>query len=93
MEAKDLNKVAVEVKVNGTSCDFSHLELRQTMFGHHVFIIHLNYRTKEEEIITGLNLGRTEPSVTANNVIGVVADKRVNHLSSSGNWRKINAIV
>lgn len=46
----------------------------------------------EEEIITGVNL-RTEPSVTATNVIGVVTDKKVNHLLSSGNWRKINAIV
>lgn len=48
--------------------------------------------SNEEKIITGVNL-RTKPSVTATNVIGVVTDKKVNHLSSSGNWRKINAIV
>lgn len=50
MEAKELNKVTVEVKVNGTSCDFSYLELRQTMYGHHVFSIHLNYRAKEKDL-------------------------------------------
>lgn len=50
MEAKELNKVTVEVKVNGTSCDFSYLELRQTMYGHHVFSIHLNYRAKEQDL-------------------------------------------
>lgn len=50
MEAKDLNKITVEVKVNGTPCDFSYLELRQTMFGHHVFTINLNYRAKEQDL-------------------------------------------
>lgn len=48
--------------------------------------------SNEEKIIIGVNL-RTKPSVTATNVIGVVTDKKVNHVSSSGNWRKINAIV
>lgn len=50
MEAKDLNKITVEVKVNGTPCDFSNLELRQTMFGHHLFTINLNYRAKEQDL-------------------------------------------
>lgn len=50
MEAKDLNKITAEVKVNGTSCDFSYLELRQTMYGHHVFTVSLNYRAKEQDL-------------------------------------------
>ena len=48
MEAKDFNKVSVEVQVNGTVCDLSSLELRQSMFGHHTFTVGVNYRAKEQ---------------------------------------------
>lgn len=50
MEAKDYNNVTVEVKVNGELCDFSFLELRQSMFGHHVFTVGINFRAKEQDL-------------------------------------------
>lgn len=50
MAAKDLNKVSVEVNINGKSCDFSSLELKQTLFGHHLFTIAVNYRAKEDDL-------------------------------------------
>lgn len=50
MTSKDLNKVTVKVKINGKSCDFSSLELKQTLFGHHLFSIALNYRAKEQDL-------------------------------------------
>lgn len=50
MEAKDYNNVTVEVKVNGEPCDFSFLELRQSMFGHHIFTVGINFRAKEQDL-------------------------------------------
>lgn len=50
MEAKDYNNVTVEIKVNGEPCDFSYLELRQSMFGHHIFTVGVNFRAKEQEL-------------------------------------------
>lgn len=50
MEAKDYNNVTVEVKVNGEPCDFSFLELRQSMFGHHIFTVGVNFRAKEQDL-------------------------------------------
>lgn len=50
MEAKDYNNVTVEVKVNGEPCDFSFLELRQSMFGHHLFTVEINFRAKEQDL-------------------------------------------
>lgn len=34
--------------MNGTVCDLSSLELRQSMFGHHTFTVGVNYRAKEQ---------------------------------------------
>lgn len=50
MEAKDYNNIIVEVRVNGTLCDISFLELRQSMFGHHTFTVGVNYRAKEMDL-------------------------------------------
>lgn len=50
MSEKELNNVKVEVKVDGKECDFSSLNLRQTMFGHHLFSIELNYRAKDKDV-------------------------------------------
>lgn len=50
MTEKELNKVSIEVKINGQSCDFTTLSLSQTMFSHHEFTIQLNYRAKEKDL-------------------------------------------
>lgn len=50
MAEKELNKVSIEVKINGQSCDFSTLSLYQTMFSHHKFTIKINYRAKEKDV-------------------------------------------
>ena len=48
MKARDYDKVTVEVKVDGTPCNFSFLQLRQTMFGHHTFVVGGDFCTKDQ---------------------------------------------
>ncbi|MEG0517685.1 MAG: phage baseplate assembly protein V [Bacteroidales bacterium] len=50
MIEKKLNKVSVEVIIDGQPCDFTTLSLSQTMFSHHEFTIQINYRAKEKDL-------------------------------------------
>lgn len=50
MATQDFNNISAEVKIQGKSCDFSLLKLHQTMFGHHRFMITVNYRAKNLDV-------------------------------------------
>ena len=50
MSEKELNSVKVEITIDGKECDFSTLNLHQTLFGHHIFSIEVNYRAKEQDV-------------------------------------------
>lgn len=50
MAAQDFNNVSAEIKIQGKSCDFSLLKLHQTMFGHHRFVVAVNYRAKSTDV-------------------------------------------
>ena len=45
MATKDLNNVKMSVQINGKECDFTIVRLHQTMYGHHIFDIDINYRS------------------------------------------------
>jgi uncharacterized protein involved in type VI secretion and phage assembly len=47
---KKLNSVHTEIKVDGQECDWTYLNLDQSMCGHHVFEIGVSYRTKENSV-------------------------------------------
>jgi len=44
------NAVTTEVKVDGQSCDFSDMKLTQSISGHHVFEVSVNYRHKKKNV-------------------------------------------
>lgn len=50
MVTPDFNSISAEVKIQGKSCDFSLLRLHQTLFGHHRFMITVNYRAKSKDV-------------------------------------------
>lgn len=50
MVAQKFNHINADVKIQGKLCDFSLLKLHQTMFGHHHFVITVNYRAKRKDL-------------------------------------------
>ena len=102
MAAKELNNVKVEVSISGKECDFSMLRLHQTMYGHHIFNIDINYRAKKSkktawsdnpvEILKDLlgseiTVKMSEPSGAVNEFKGVI--KRVNVKGKDANQGEV----
>lgn len=50
MVTQDFNYTSADVKIQGKLCDFSLLKLHQTMYGHHRFVITVNYRAKNKDL-------------------------------------------
>ena len=91
MAINELNKVKVEVSVSGKECDFTMLRLHQTMYGHHIFEIDINYRSGKQskdvwsespavilkELLgTDIMINMSEPDGTVYEFKGII--KRVN---------------
>ena len=91
MAINELNKVKIEVSISGKECDFTMLRLHQTMYGHHIFDIDINYRSGKqnravwsespEEILkellgTDIMINMSEPDGTVYEFKGII--KRVN---------------
>ena len=46
----NLNSVKTEITVDGKSCDFNKVTLKQSLIGHHTFEIEVSYRYKEKSV-------------------------------------------
>ncbi|MDA3832628.1 MAG: phage baseplate assembly protein V [Spirochaetales bacterium] len=87
MNSSELNNVQVDVIVDGKKCDYSQLVLEQTMSGHHIFEININYRPGKPTVWTetpetiydqlGKNIGirmKHRQSGETNDFRGVITD-------------------
>ncbi|PRY88868.1 hypothetical protein [Marinilabilia salmonicolor] len=52
MNSSELNNVQVDVIVDGQKCDYTEMQLHQTMSGHHTFQVVVNYRPGKPTVWT-----------------------------------------
>jgi|GEM_PF-334687 len=90
MNSSELNNVQVDVIVDGQKCDYTEMQLHQTMSGHHTFQVEVNYRPGKPTVWTetpetiydqlGKNLGirmKHRQSGETNDFRGIITDIEV----------------